>query len=291
MKEKLIYNIVYMFFKLLAQLPLRVLYVLSEIVYIIVYHIARYRRRVVRKNLEMVFKDKTTTEIISIEKKYYHHLCDVIFETVKLLHISDKEIDRRVEVTNGDLIESLAQDGRSFVVFMGHYANWEWVQAIVRHCKQPEKFGQIYRRLRNPVMDRLMLKIRSRFGNISIEQRGAVRTLLALYKQQQMVIGFISDQRPLGDNLPHWTTFMGQDTAYFVGGENIGAKIKSHFIYLDIEKVKRGHYRITFVEMDASDINGENPYTRKFLQMLENTIRREPSLWMWSHNRWKAKRK
>ena len=138
-----------------------------------------------------------------------------------------------------------------------------------------------------------MLKIRSRFGLECIPQKKVVRRLLAVERSgKKFVIGFISDQRPLGSVLNHWTDFLGQDTPYVVGGESIGNHVDARFVYLDVEKTARGHYRLTFLPVipDPSD-DGPDPYTREFMKMLEKTIRREPAYWLWSHKRWKRRRR
>lgn len=276
----------------LARLPLEVLYVFSDIAYFIIYYAVRYRRKTVRHNLELVFGPSGHSNIIRIEKKFYRHLCDCIAETVKLLHISDEEIDRRAVVTNGEYIDGIIRSGHSVVLLLGHYGNWEWVQAIIHHFKEPLVGGQIYRPLRNKMMDMVMLRIRSRFGLECIPQKNAVRRLLGIERGgQKFVIGFISDQRPTGKTLHHWTTFLGQDTPYVVGGETIGNHVDARFVYLDMEKTSRGHYRLTFcpVVPDPED-KGPDPYTREFMKMLEKTIRREPAYWLWSHRRWKRHR-
>ena len=276
----------------LARLPLEVLYVFSDIAYFIIYYAVRYRRKTVRHNLELVFGPSGHSNIVRIEKKFYRHLCDCIAETVKLLHISDEEIDRRAVVTNGEYIDGIIRSGHSVVLLLGHYGNWEWVQAIIHHFKEPLVGGQIYRPLRNKMMDMVMLRIRSRFGLECIPQKNAVRRLLGIERGgQKFVIGFISDQRPTGKTLHHWTTFLGQDTPYVVGGETIGNHVDARFVYLDMEKTSRGHYRLTFcpVVPDPED-KGPDPYTREFMKMLEKTIRREPAYWLWSHRRWKRHR-
>lgn len=279
-------------FTCLARLPLRCLYLFSNLGYYIVYYIVRYRRKNVRHNLELVFGTSDRKRIIRIEKKFYRHLCDCIVETVKLLHISDEEIDRRVDVTNGELIDGIIRSGHSVVLLLGHYGNWEWVQAIIHHFHEPLVGGQIYRPLRNKAMDLLMLRVRSRFGLECIPQKKAVRHLIGIERSgQKFVIGFISDQRPLGASLHYWTDFLGQDTPYSVGGETIGNHVGAAFVYIDVEKTSRGHYRLTFVPVvpDPSD-DGPNPYTREFMKMLEKTIYREPAYWLWSHKRWKRHR-
>ena len=292
MKNSTKYSIALNLLSATARLPLGILYVLSDMAYFIVYYIVRYRRETVRQNLELIFGKTDRKKIIRIEKRFYRHLCDCIVETVKLLHISDKEIDRRVEVTNGEYIDEIIRSGHSVVLFLGHYGNWEWVQAIIHHFKEPLVGGQVYKTLHDGVMDKIMLKIRSRFGLECIPQEKAVRRLLEIVRnKQEFVIGFISDQRPSGKILRHWTDFLGQATPYVVGGETIGNHVDARFVYLEMEKTGRGHYRLTFLPIEPDPEDKEpDPYTREFMKMLEKTIMRAPEYWLWSHKRWKRKR-
>lgn len=292
MKSDFKYKMVISALRLFAVLPLPVLYVLSDVMYVAVYHLAGYRKKVVRANLEMVFGTGDREKILKIEKGFYHHLCDCIVETVKLLHISDKEIDRRVIVTNGELVDDIINSGHSVVLLLGHYCNWEWVQAIIHHFKAELVGGQIYKPLHNKVMDEVMLKIRSRFGLECVPQQKTVRRLLDIERSgRHFVMGFISDQRPIGRNLHNWTDFMGIDTPYAVGGEVVGEHVGARFLYVDMKKVKRGHYSLTFRPIVPDDNDKDpNPYTRTFMKMLEKSIYAAPQYWLWSHKRWKKHR-
>ena len=271
-----------------AMLPLGVLYAVSSSLYPLVYHLVRYRRRTVRKNLTRSFPEKSLPEIITIEKEYYRHFCDCVVETIKILHISDKELDRRIQVTNGKLMEQLTADGRPVVLYLGHYGNWEWVQAITRHYSRPAINGEIYRPMHSKVMERVMTRLRSRFPTLLIPQKQAFRTLLRMKQEgKQYLVGFIADQRPNSKNLNHWTTFLHQDTAYSAGGEEIGSRIDAHYFYLEVEKTKRGHYKMSFKPIVPRVEDGTHPYTLQYMRMMETTIKRAPQYWLWSHKRWR----
>lgn len=292
MGQKFLYRLYIGALRIPALLPLGVLYLLSDAIYFFIYHVIHYRKDTVRENLLNAFPEKSPEERKAVEKRFYRHLGDCIVETVKLLHISDREIDRRVEVANPGVIDAIAAEGRSIVLYLGHYGNWEWMQAIRRHFRKPQVAGQIYKPMRDPVMEKVMLKIRSRFSMLCIPQKKAYRTLLGFHERnRQFIIGFISDQRPNG-GYQHWTSFLNQETAYIVGGEQIGKRVGAAFLYLDVEKDRRGHYILTLREIVPPPelMQGEYPYTRQFMSMLEQTIRREPAYWLWSHKRWKVKR-
>lgn len=276
--------------KAMALLPLPMLYGVSRFMYFVAYRIFGYRKKVVRVNLRLVFKDKSEGELRAIERKFFLHLCDLMVETVKLLHISDRTMKRRFRVTNPEVIEQLARDGRPIIGFLGHYCNWEWVQAFSLSFPKEMHAGQIYQPLNSKVADRVMLKIRSRFGLENIPQPRAIRRILEIGRgDENFIIGFISDQRPTGRNFHHWTTFLGMDTPFAAGAETLGEKVGAHYIYLDLEKPRRGHYTLTAkpIVIDEDHTYEDFPHTRKFLEMLDETIRRDPAYWLWSHKRWK----
>lgn len=288
---KAVYYLYLAFFSSIAFLPFRLLYVLSDLLYFIVYKICRYRVPIVRANLSASFPDMSGRRLEDVEREFYHHFCDNIVETIKLLHVSDREINRRVEVCGAGIVESMAAEGRPIVVFLGHYGNWEWVPAVTMHFEKPEINAQIYRPLRDKAFDRLMLKVRSRFNSISIPQKKAFRAMLRMCARHgTFLVGFISDQHPNSSVMRHWTDFLGQDTAYSAGGEEIGDRIGAGYVYLDVEKKGRGHYLMTFVEMTPRHDNEPCPYTRLYMKMLERTIRRQPAFWLWTHRRWLYKR-
>ena len=291
MKESIGYKVTMGALRAIAWLPLWVLYGLSDVFFVVMYHLVRYRRKMVRKNLQLVFPEASSKEIRRYERGFYRHLCDVFLEAVKLLHFSDEQARRRIQVEGAELIDEAARRGKSAVVMLGHYGNWEWVPAVTGHIKEPVIACQIYHPLSNKVMDRVMLKIRSRFGSGSIPMARTVRRLLEMERDgHRFMCGFIADQRPLTKALHHWTTFLGQDTPYVTGGETIGDHIGAEYFYLAVEKLSRGHYRLTYQKIEPLADGEEFPVTRAYLQMLEATIRRDPRFWRWSHNRWKRHR-
>ncbi len=281
------YQLYLFLFHALALLPLSILYIFSDILYVIIYRCGKYRLNIVRQNLRRAFPDAGEKTLKETEQKFYHHFCDNIVETIKLLHISNRELEKRIQVNNSKLVQSLIEQNKSAILFLGHYGNWEWVPAITLTYSPSIISGQIYRPLKDLAFNRLMLKIRSRFRTISIPQKRAFRTLLRIKKEQKIfVVGFIADQRPNSTTLHHWIQFFHQDTAYASGGEEIGNRIEAEYLYLDIEKIKRGHYKMTFREIIPLQDNQEYPYTRQYLKMLEQSILREPAYWLWTHRRW-----
>lgn len=277
----------------LAWLPFWCLYRISDFIYVVLYHLIGYRKRVVRENLRASFPDRTLQQIAGIEREFYRHFADLIVETVKLLHFSDRQVDKRIEVCGYDELNRTSADGRPLFILLGHYGNWEWVPAVTRRCRAGIVSGQIYRQQRDISMDWVMLRIRSRFGTFSMPQAQAFRSIIRRTRAgEQLLIGFIADQRPNSENLNHWTEFLHQDTPYAPGAEEIGRRVDAHYYYLDVEKLRRGHYRMTFcpIHPDADIADAEYPHTLQFMRMLQTTIERQPPYWLWSHKRWSIKR-
>lgn len=283
------YYSLYSWMYLHALLPFRALYVLSDILYIIVYKIVGYRIKVVKSNLKNSFPDKSDEERKDIERKFYHHFCDYFVETIKLLHISDEEAEKRIVFKNTELVKELMKDGNSSLMFLGHYCNWEWVPAITRHFQDGENLGQIYKPLKNRAVDDLFLKIRSRFGSFGIPKDKTLREIVKRRRAgDKLLIGFMADQTPTHNNIHYWTQFLNQRTPVFTGVERIAMQTGFSVVYLDIQKKGRGYYECTVIPIaDNPKEEAEFAITEKYIREMEKTILREPAYWLWTHKRWK----
>lgn len=278
--------------KAVSKLPLPVLYFILAPARLILEHVIGYRRKVIRKNLRNSFPDKSEKELRKIESGFYRHLMDVIAETVKLVSISDSEIDKRLRVTNPELLNQKLAEGKPVVLLLGHYGNWEFIPQISRSINGEYQFGEIYRKMHDPVWGQIFWDIRNRWKNIvQLPQKETVRTILKWNRQGPWVVGFIADQRPNSGNLHNWMTFLNQESAVSVGAETIGRHTGAEYLFIDIEKKSRGHYTLTYKEIVPDpDSKSEFPVTEKYFRMMEKMIERDPALWLWSHNRWKYKR-
>lgn len=290
MKDKILLALLTFLLKSVAIWPYRILYIISDLVYPILYYIIRYRRKVVHSNLVNSFPEKSEKEILSIEKKFYRHFCDYVMETVKLFHISDEQMKKRMHFTNSELIEELRSDGRPFFIYLGHQGNWEYVTSISLWIHPSLKGCQIYHPLSNKIMDKLMYRLRSRFNTLGIPQKNTLRAILSMMKEgKQPLLGLISDQRPQRYPEPEWMTFLNQDTPIITGGETLGRRLDAHFIYGSIKCVRRGYYEITLSKIEPSK-EEDFPYSKQYMRMLEADIRNQPHMWLWSHKRWSFKR-
>lgn len=293
MKEFL-YNIIYGIFYLVSKLPYRALYVISDIANLVLYHIVRYRRDIVRRNITSAFPEKSLEECISIERGFYKWFCDYFVETVKLMSVSRQELLSRIEFRGIDKIEECFDRGQTCAGILGHYGNWELLSAtglVIK--KHPEAvIGLIYHPLRSQLFDRLFINMRQSMGGVCVPKKDILRYLVSFRSQNLMnLFGYIADQAPRYRNIHLWLPFLNHDTPVFTGAERIMRKMNNAVFYIDVERLERGKYIYTFKLM--TDKPGEMPefeITKKFFVMLEQTIRREPRFYLWSHNRWKRTR-
>ncbi len=275
---------------IISILPFRLLYLLSDFVYVILYKIIGYRKKVVRKNLLLVFPNKSNAERLDIEKKSYHHLCDMFLEMIKTMSISEKEIKERFAYKNIEVLENLEAKGKSIAVFCSHYASYEWSVSVNYFIKSQGYV--IYKPLGNKRFDRLVHKIRARFNAKLVAINEIVRTIkVDADKGQQGVFGFASDQSPKMTSATYWTEFLGIYTPVFVGAETLAKKYDMNTLFMIVEKECRGHYAVRFEPLFENVREVPNfEITDKFLRLVEQQIYRAPEFYLWTHNRWKHSR-
>lgn len=270
----------------LSRLPWWMLYAVSSLAAWVCYTFRLYRYDVVANNLQLAFPDKSKRERRKIIRRFYRHLGDTMVETVKLLHVSDKSLRRKVEFVGWEQLDQQRDAHQSVVLYLGHYGNWELVPTIVWVI--PDEFvkGQIYKRAHHDTGVAVIDKIRQRFHAENIDQEHAFLHLIRQNREGKITCtGFIADQRPNGKFI-NWTRFLGLPTAYVAGGEEIGRRINAAYYYIDIEEIKRGHTRLTLKKVEPAADEPQYPMTVGYLRMLEATIRRDPGLWLWTHKRW-----
>lgn len=291
MKSKLIYWLVYGGMWLFSALPFRVLYVLSDFNYLLMYHVWRYRRKVVRENLEKSFPEKTEAERLQIERKFYRYLSDYMLEDLKLLHMSAEDLCQRMIYKNTEQYLELTEKYGGIIVMIPHYANYEWLIGMGAVMKPGDVPVQVYKPLKDKYLNELFKQIRSRFGGYNIPKHSTAREIIKLKREgKNMVVGLITDQWPSGDR--YWTTFMGQETAFLNGAERIAKIMNFPVFYCELTKTRRGYCEAEFKLMtEAPKETVEGEITDMFAHELEQTIRREPAYWLWSHKRWKFTKK
>jgi len=293
--NRLLYALIYVPAYLLALLPFRVLFLISDFFSFILFYLIRYRRKLVRMNLKNAFPAKTPAEIRKIEKDFYRFFCDYFLETIKLLHISDSEIKRHISFKNNEYFQSLIDKKQPIILYLGHYGNWEWIPSLALQLNLEEDtvFGQVYRPLKNKTIDRFFLNLRKQYKTVNLTKHNVFRDLVNIRREKKnWIIGFMSDQKPSGNQIPHIMKFLNQETPVLTGTEKIARHTGATVCYFDIISIKRGYYEVNVLTLfeNAAETT-EFEITKKYIHCLEQTILRNPACYLWTHNRWKLKRK
>jgi Kdo2-lipid IVA lauroyltransferase/acyltransferase len=284
------YWLILPFIYLLALLPFPILYFFSYLVYILLYHVLGYRRKIVSLNLINSFPEKTEKEIREIEKRFYRYFCDLFLETFKTLTISRENMVKhcRFEPETLAIFEQLDRENQSFMVVMGHFGNWEWGGNTFSICCRHQLYV-IYHPLSNKYFNGLVYRMRTRFGTRLIPMKDTLREMLK-NRDSLTATAFIADQSPLPSNA-YWMEFLNQDTPIFLGIEKIALKIHYPIVYISIRRVKRGYYRVFAERIELpSIIQKSGSITEIHTRMLEADIRSQPENWLWTHRRWKHER-
>lgn len=283
------YTVFYIFIWLVAWLPLRVLYVFSDFFYLIIYYIVGYRKKVARKNIEKSFPEKSKKELRRIERRFFRYFCDLFIETFYEMHMSKKEILRRMDLGDVDLILEQYAKGKSIMLMSAHYGNWEWATAFALKLPEDMQIYNVYKRLNNKKFDNFMLEIRSKFNAQSVEIHNLLRTMVNLRKEGKIsIFGMISDQSPWVRNINHWNTFLNQDTPVITGTEQLAKKFDYPVFYIHIHRVKRGYYKFEYIPVSLEPtLTSEFEISNKYMEILEQKIKAVPEYWLWTHNRWK----
>jgi len=273
----------------ISLLPFWLLYRLSDLMFIIIYYVAPYRKKLVLENLRRSFPDKNEAELRHIRKDFYRHFCDLVVESLKTFTASPAAIQRRVELVNLELLERLYKEGKSVILATGHYANWEW-PAITLPFHSSHTATGIYKKLSNPFFDNKLQRSRSRFG-LKLMSTKEVQQFFAKHEKNLCTYGFINDQSPSDPRRGYWMTFLNQNTCMLMGVESYAIKYNLPVAYAVITKKKRGYYRYEYkLITDNPGVTEKYAITEACARMNESIIRNAPAYWLWTHRRWKHKR-
>lgn len=279
-------------FKMMSHIPLRINYLLGDVVTALLYGVVRYRRKVVEENIRTSFPEMPEKEVKQTIRMFYRFLGDYFVETVAMASMSEKEMRRRMRFENNEAVDATLKTGRPVSLMLGHYGNWEWCSSIPLHLKSECRTFQIYHPLSNKDADRAFLMLRSRFGATSVAMADTLRAIIGAKREGlPSITGYIADQAPLYESTHLFVDFLNHDTPVLTGAEKISRKLGAAIYYCDVRREKRGHYVCRYVEI-TPDASKEQPFqpTRCYWQLLEASIRRQPYLWLWSHKRWKRTR-
>jgi Kdo2-lipid IVA lauroyltransferase/acyltransferase len=287
----LVYYLAIPFIYLISVLPFPVLYVFSDFLYLVIYYVIGYRKKVVLENMRNAFPEKSDAEIRRICKEFFKYLCDLVLETIKTMTISKKEIIShcRFDPASFDLLSRLAGENKSIIMVMGHYGNWEWAGHPYSLLLKKFQLFVLYHPVENKHFDKLMYDIRTRNGTKLIDMKHTYKEMLA-HRNEVTTTVFIADQTPQPSSA-YWTTFLNQETPVFKGSEVIARKLNLPVVYAYMKRVKRGYYEMfaeLLTENPAAMADGE--LTELHTKRLEQQIMAQPETWLWSHRRWKHKR-
>lgn len=274
---------------LFSLLPFWIIYGISDCLFVLVFYVFKYRRQVVADNLKRSFPEKSESELQKIERAFFRFLIDVSLETIKMMSMSTQSIVQRMRISDWGPVHELNERKQSFFIVLGHWGNWEWAGSAFRQQTGIETNG-IYHPLSNAFFEEIMLHTRSRFGVRLVPMRETLRVVLET-KNTFNVTAFIADQTPTIENAT-WLEFLHQDTAVFVGTEKLARKLNYPVVYASLRRVKRGYYEQRFEWVTQNpELEAEGEITRKHMHLLEQNIRQMPETWLWSHRRWKLKRR
>jgi KDO2-lipid IV(A) lauroyltransferase len=287
----IVFILLYPFLWFISVLPFRLLYAVSDAIYLLIYYVIGYRRKIVRQNIQLALPHLSKKEQITVEKKSYRHMCDMFLEMIKTMTISEKELDKRFVFTNIDVLTKMEQEGKSIAVMMAHYASYEWAISLNKFSRLTSY--AIYKKIANRHFDKLVKDIRLKFKAILITTRETIPTIEKNYRENHLgLYGFASDQSPQLSKTHHWGTFMGIETPVHTGAEMLAKRFDMNVIFLKVKKVKRGHYQATFELMfDQTTAVPNYEISDEFLRRVEKQIYEAPEYYLWTHKRWKHKKK
>lgn len=274
-------------------MPLRVHYWCADwILYPLMYHLVRYRRKMTAKNLALAFPEKSEAERKQLARAFYHQFCDTIVESIYGFRCSDEEMRRRVVFEHMDEVNRLIDATGGGIFLLAHFGNWEWMASIQQWVSEGVTELNVYRRLKNKNMDRLMLAIRAKRGGECVEKQRILREMVRYRAEKKPVtVGLLSDQKPRPEVTRTWVEFLHQETGFLDGGEVLAKKFGYPVFYLYITRTARGYYHVdmrTIAAQPQSTAEGE--ITKAYAKVLEENIHEQPELWLWTHDRFRWKR-
>ncbi|MBQ6770684.1 MAG: lysophospholipid acyltransferase family protein [Bacteroidales bacterium] len=270
--------------------PFHLLYLRSDFYFFVVYHVVRYRRKVVRNNLLNSFPEMGILEIKAVEKQFYHHLIDTVVETCRLMRMSVEDVKKHIDVVNPEVVEALFAHHRSFFYAFPHSGNWEWFGKRMQTLSGHHPMA-IYKKVKNPEADRFIYDLRTSLPVEMIESDAALRTLARREGKLDAVL-ILADQTSFGLESDYWNVFMHQETCWFTGLERMARFLDYAIVFVDMKRVRRGQYELTFhLLTDDPKSTAKGEIMERYSQHIERFIHEQPYNWLWSHRRWKHKRK
>ncbi|MBR1631234.1 MAG: lysophospholipid acyltransferase family protein, partial [Paludibacteraceae bacterium] len=271
----------------------RIQYIIVYVLFFpLIYHVVRYRRKVVRQNLTESFPAMSAKEIKQTERRFYRHLCDLAVETIHFSYMPTKEAQRRIRFENTQIVDQCIRKHGNIIVYLSHYGNWEWMSAYPAVVQPDYQAMSVYRRFKSESNTAAMMQLRERFGFKYAEKHDTLRVII---KQMRAGVhcmwGMIADQHPSSANEHYWTPFLNHDTAILTGTEVIARRMNWPVAYMEMHRTGRGKYMGRFVLITEEPLKqAEFSITEQYARLLEQNILEQPAYWLWTHKRWKHRR-
>lgn len=272
---------------LISRLPMRVLYVFSDVIFVLNYYIIGYRKKVVWDNLKNSFPDKTDSEIKAIHKEFFIIFSDYIVEMIKAFSASSNELRVRVQHINQQVFHDAKAEGKNMILLTGHIFNWEWISPLAEIIPQEHCFP-VYRKMQSGFWENEIKKIRNKYGNKALEANEVIRHILKNPNDGNSAYMFVADQSPHISDVHFGLQFLNQNTPVFIGYDKLATRLDLVFVYCEMKRIKRGFYQVNYYKISPENEKFEEfEVVRKFHILLEKTIQKFPSNYLWSHRKWK----
>ncbi|MBL1220816.1 lysophospholipid acyltransferase family protein [Chryseobacterium sp. L7] len=271
----------------ISKLPLRVLYIFSDVIFFLNYYLVGYRKKVITQNLRNSFPEKSEEEIRMIRKKFYLNFSDYLVETIKSFSISETESRVRMQHINQELFHEAKAEGKNIILLAGHVFNWEWINALARIIPQ-KHCHPVYRKVNSDFWENQMKNVRNKFGNEALEANEVIMNIFRSKNDGESAYMFVADQTPHVAHVNYGLEFLNQRTPAFIGYDKLATRMDLVFIYCEMKKVKRGYYQVNYhrIYPDGEKFV-EHEVVNKFHKLLENTLHKSPDNYLWSHRKWK----
>jgi KDO2-lipid IV(A) lauroyltransferase len=275
--------------KFFSRLPLRALYAFSSFLYLLAFYVVRHRHQVIRGQLEKVFPDASDAERERIHKRFLKNFCDVVVEVLKSVSMTEADMLAHVKIVNLDVARRHLDAGQSVMLVTSHLGNWEWLlHGVTLQLGYP--VDAAYKPLHDQWAERLMLKIRSRFGARLVP----AKELLADFLRRRGIVRALAmnaDQAPVSTDKRYWTRFLGQDTAFYIGAEQIARATRLPILYVAVRRIRRGYYEVELRPLwDGREVTEPNAVTERYARACEIDVLKSPADWLWSYRRWRLKK-
>ncbi len=275
-------------FKIIRNLPLNFIYIISNFVYFLIFKVFRYRLHVVKKNISLSNLNLNTSNNYRTIKNFYKYFTDLYLESIKMDSFSKSDFEKRFTISNIDLLNKYFKQGQSVVFMCSHYSGYEWCACLPYFIKH--NFLAVYTPVKNKYINEFMKKSRSRHGLDLISRYDAMKKISILEKKNKKphLYGLVADQSPQIRTNNYWSKFLGVKVPVFTGSERIAKKYDLPVVYGKMKKIKRGYYSLEFKLIVENPNNYKDfEITEKYLRLVENQLREDPHPYLWTHNRFK----